>query len=226
MVWERVGAATGILFVVVFIAAFSIQQTDFPDPGLASAPDIVMFVEANQLRLGWTAALYAVSWTAFLWFLGSLRSMMGSVETPPRLSAASFGGGLVTAGLFFAMAGLKLELTLADFTTAQDAAVVSRWAIFDASDGLFGITPFPRAVFLGSASMLTLRFGGLPRWLGWFGIGAAIVNLVGGLDYFAPSGVSYTGSPLADLVLFLLWVLLASALLVRHPRPTRLAPGS
>ena len=59
---------------------------------------------------------------------------------------------------------------------------------------------------LGANSLVILRYGGLPRWLGWLGLAGAMVNLVGGFDYLAASNVSYTGHPLADLMVFLIWV--------------------
>ena len=106
---------------------------------------------------------------------------------------------------------------MADFTVVEDAAVVSRWVLFDASGSLLGITPFPRAVLLGAASLVILRYGGLPRWLGWLGLVGAIVSLVGGFDFLAPPNVSFTGYPLADLMIFLIWMFLASGFLVWSP---------
>ena len=227
MVWERTGAATGIVFVVLFLIAFALDLHDFPDPGLVRADEIVMFIEAHRSRLGLVAILYAVSWTAFLWFMGSLRSGLAVVEPSRRLSSIAFGAGIVIVALSLVMSGLRAEIVLADFTTEVDAAVTARWTLYDASGGLFAITPFPRAVILGSASLAILRFGGLPRWLGWVGLVSALVNLTGGFDYLAPANVSYTGHPLADLISFVLWVLLASGALVWSPSPaSRAAPWS
>jgi hypothetical protein len=217
MAWERIGAATGLVFVVLFLVAFGLELSEFPDPGLVGADEIVVFVEANQLRLGLVSTLFALSWTAFLWFMGSLRSRLAAVEPTQRLSSVAFGAGVVIVGLSLALSGLRLEVVMADFTVVERTAVVSRWVLFDASDGFLGITPFPRAVLLGTASLVILRFGGLPRWLGWLGLVGAIVNLVGGFDYLAPSDVSFTGYPLADLMVFLIWVLIASGILVWSP---------
>jgi hypothetical protein len=226
MVWERIGAATGIVFVVLFMIAFGLELHDFPDPGLVGADEIVMFIEAHQTRLGLVAILYAVSWTAFLWFMGSLRSRLAAVEPSQRLSSVAFGAGILTATLSLVMSGLRAEIVLADFTTAVEAAVTGRWALYDASGGFLGITPFPRAVTLGSASLVVLRFGGLPRWLGWLGVVSALVNLVGGFDYLAPSNVTYTGHPLADLISFVVWVLLASGTIVWSPSPASRSASS
>ena len=214
MGWERIGASTGLLFFAFFLAAFGLELADFPDPGLVRADEIVAFVEAHRTRLGLVAVTYALSGMAFLWFLGSLRTALAKGEATQRLSSIAFGAGILTAGLLLAFSGLQLEIVFADFTTLQEPAVVGRWVLFDASGGLLGITPFPRAVFLGSASLVILRYGGFPLWLGWFGLVGAIVNLMGGFDLLATPSISFTGHPLADLFLFLIWVMLASVILV------------
>jgi hypothetical protein len=157
------GAASGIVFVVVFLIAFGLDLHDFPDPGLVGGDEIVVFIAAHQSRLGLVAILYAVSWTAFLWFMGSLRSRLAVVEPSRRLGSIAFDAGIVTAALSLVMSGLRAEIVLADFTTEVEAAVTGRWVLYDASGGLLGITPLPRAVILGSASLVVLRFGGLPR---------------------------------------------------------------
>jgi hypothetical protein len=213
-VWERIGASAGLLFFAILLRAFGLELTDFPDPGLVQASEIVEFVEANRTRLGQVATMYAVAGMVFLWFLGSLRSVLVKLEPTPRLSSIGFGAGILIAGLLLVLSGLQLEIVFADFTTFNEQAVVARWALFDASGGFIGISPFPRAVFLAAMSLAVVRHGGLPRWLGWFGLLAAIVNLLGGFDYLASPNVTFTGHPLADLAVFLIWVLLASAILV------------
>jgi hypothetical protein len=225
MGWERIGASTGLFFFAFFLAAFGLELADFPDPGLVAAEEIVAFVDADRTRLGLVSVTYALSGMLFLWFLGSLRTALAKVEATQRLSSISFGGGILTAGLILAFSGLQLEIVFADFTTLEEQAVVGRWVLFDASGGLLGITPFPRAVFLGSASLVILRCGGFPRWLGWFGVVGAMVNLIGGVDFLAPPNFSLTGHPLADLVLFLIWVLLTSVILVWFPPQLR-SPGA
>jgi hypothetical protein len=214
MVWERIGASAGILFFAIFSTAFGLELADFPDPGLVQADEIVGFVEANRQRLGGVAIMYAIAGMVFLWFLGSLRSRLGKLEPTPRLSSIGFGAGVLIAGLLLTLSGLQLEILFADFTTLNAQAVVGRWVLFDASGGLIGISPFPRAVFLAAMSLVVVRYSGLPRWLGWVGLLGALANLLGGLDYLAPTDVTFTGHPLADLAVFLIWVLLASVLLM------------
>jgi hypothetical protein len=216
--WARVGAATGSVFVLLFVAAQGVAVTETPEIGLVPPGDIVAFVEANRLRLGLVPIARVLAWSAFIWFMGSLRSALAETEgSPYRLSAVTFGSGILVAGLFIAASALQLEIVFGDWSTTDPDAVNARWAIYDVSDGYIGVTPFIRAVLLGSASLITLRHGGLPRWLGWVGIVAGVVNFMGGFEYVAPEGVSITGHQLSDLFTFLAWIMVASIVLVRSP---------
>jgi len=219
--WERIGASSGLLFFGLFLVAFGLEAKDFPDPGVVAADEIAAFVNAHRTRLGWVAVTYALSGIALLWFLGSLRTALVTLDQ--RLSSIAFGGGILTAGLLLAFSGIQLEIVFADFTAVEGPVASARWVLYDASGGLLGITPFPRAVFLSAASLVILRWRGFPRWLGWFGLVGATVNLVGGFDLLAPPNVSVTGHSLADLVLFLLWVFLASVILVWFPPHSRVS---
>ena len=218
--WERVGAATGLLFVALFLTAFGVEIKNFPESGAASAEEIAAFVEEHRFRIGLATVTYALGWTAFLWFIGSLRAALSRAESSQRLAFVGFGGGLLTAGLFLAGTALQSEIIFADLATKDEVTLLSQWAIFDASGGFFAITPFLRAVFVGAASLVAIRHGGLPRWLGWAGLLAAMANFVGGFDFLAPPGGSFTGHPLIDLFAFLAWVLLASGILFFRPGAT------
>jgi hypothetical protein len=165
---------------------------------------------------------YAAAWTAFLFFIGGIRSPATPADSVRRLEAVATYAGVLVAGLALASVALQSEILLADATT-DDATLVSQLALFDASNGFFGITPFPRAAFVGALSIVALREGGLRRSLGLFGLLVAAINVLGGIDYVIPADWSLTGHPLADLFAFLAWVLAASVvLLVGRP----LAPGS
>jgi hypothetical protein len=94
-------------------------------------------------------------------------------------------------------------------------------ALFDASGGLFGVTPIPRAAFVGALSLVALRDGGLRRRLGYFGLLVAAINVLGGIDYVIPADLSLTGHPLLDLFAFLAWVLATSVVLFVEPRSGR-----
>jgi hypothetical protein len=218
--WDTIGAAAGVLFVALFLIGFGFEVKDFPEAGLASAEQIRGFVEHNRFRIGVSTAAYALAWTSFVWFVACMRAVLSRNEDRSGLSSVAFGSGLLTAGLFLAGTALQSEVIFSDWATGDEVTTLSQWALYDASGGLFGITPFPRALFIGAAAVAVIREGGLPRWLGWAGVLAAFANLVGGFDYLAASGRSLTGHPLIDLFAFLVWVLLASGSLFLRPGRT------
>lgn len=212
--WERVGAFSGFVFVALFlIAFFGLQDFDFPPAGSASGEQIKAFFEREQVRMALSTVAYAAAWTAFLFFIGGIRSPGTAPDSVRRLAGVATYAGVLLAGLALAAVALQSEILLADPTT-DAATLVSQLALFDASNGFFGITPFPRAAFVGALSIVALREGGVRRWLGFFGILVAAINVLGAIDFVIPAQWSLTGDPLLDLVAFLAWIVAASVALV------------
>jgi hypothetical protein len=94
--------------------------------------------------------------------------------------------------------------------------------LYDANGLLIAFASFPAAVFLSSASVICLRSGVLPSWLGWAGLLVAAAELVGAAS-FGQAGVF---RPQGDLVAvqagangLLLWLLATSVVLLRRPSP-------
>jgi hypothetical protein len=216
--WERVGALSGFLFVGLFFTAFfGLQDLDFPPAGSASGEQIHSFFEREQFRRALATVSYAASWTAFLWFIGSIRSPATAPDGVRRLEWVATSAGVLVAGLALAGVALQSEILISDPTT-DEATLVSQLALFDASGGLFGITPFLRATFVGALSIVALREGGSMRWLGYFGLLVAAANVLGGIDYVIPADWSLTGHPLLDLIAFLAWIVAASVTMVVEVR--------
>jgi hypothetical protein len=216
--WQRVGAISGLLFVVLyFLAFFGLQDLDFPPAGTASALEIRSFFEREQTRIALSTVAFTAGWTAFLWFVASIRRPGPTPETVRRLEFVAVCAGVLVAGLSLASIALQAEIVLADPTT-DEATLLSQLALFDASGGPSGITPFLRAAFVGALSIVALREGGLWRWVGRFGLLVAALNVLGGIDFVIPADWSLTGHPLLDLLAFLAWVLLASVVLLMQAR--------
>jgi len=216
--WERLGAISGLLFVVLyFMAFFGLQDLDFPPAGSASAEQIRSFIEREQPRVALATVSYAAAWAAFLWFVGGIRSAGAAPDSVRRLEWVAASAGVIVAGLSLAGVGLQAEIVLADPTT-DEATILSQWALFDASGGLFGVTPLLRAVFVGALSLVAMREGGLWRWLGWFGLAVTAANVLGAIDFVIPADWSLTGDPLLDLLAFLAWIVFASVVLLVQRR--------
>ena len=221
--WQRAAALSGFVFVALFLVAFfGLQDFDFPPAGSASGEQIHAFFEREQGRMALSTVCYAAAWTAFLVFIGGIRSSDTAPDNVRRLERVASYAGVLVAGLALASVALQAEILLADPTT-DDATLVSQLALFDASNGFFGITPFLRAAFVGALSIIALGEARFSRWLGYFGLLVATINVLGGIDYVIPADWSLTGDPLLDLVAFLVWILAASVVLV-FERPS--APSS
>jgi len=223
--WERVGAISGFVFVALFLAAFfGLQDLDFPPAGSASAEQIRSFFDRERARMALSTVSYTAAWTAFLCLIGGIRSPGTARDSVRRLEGVATTAGVLVAGLALAGVALQSEILLADPTT-DEATLVSQLALFDASGGLFGITPFLRAVFVGALSIVALRDGGTTRWLGRLGLLVTAINVLGGIDYVSPADWSLTGHPFVDLFAFLAWVLAASVVLLVE-RPSALGEGN
>lgn len=208
--WERLGAATGIVFVVLSVLALFIGG----QPG--AAPDVVQYFIDNRGRLLVQSFLAGLASIFFLWFLGSVWSYLRAAEGGTgRLSAVAFAGGILTMGLLmfslvvsYALADRMAELSLPDTSRAFYALVV------EASDLVF----FPVVAFTGASALVILRTKALPGWLGWLGIVVAVLSLSRGTAFFVESGPFSSAGVLESVAImaFLLWLLLMSILLVRR----------
>lgn len=226
--WERLAAATGILSVLLFVGAFALVP-EAPELGTASDAEIRAYLvdHAFDLRLG--ALLLTLSTLALLWFLGSLRSALLAAEGQPgRLTALMFGAGLVTVATYLVWAGLTVEGVASKSMGSYDADTLrSIFVVSEIAPGPIGAGTVARAAMMGAAALAALRFGGLPKWLGWVAGAIALGSLAGIFTLVEPDP---TEGPM-DAVWFFswlafhLWILLAGIVLVARPRARAEAAG-
>jgi hypothetical protein len=206
--WERLGAATGIVFVLLTLLALFI--------GGQPAPDVVQYFIDNRGRLLVQSFLAGLASIFFLWFLGSVWSYLRAAEGGTgRLSAVAFAGGILT--MVFLMLSLTVTYALADRMAELSPPDTSRAfyaLVIQASD----LTFFPVVAFTGASALVILRTKALPAWLGWLGIVVAVLSLSRGTAFFVESGPFSSAGVLESVAImaFLLWLLLMSILLVRR----------
>jgi hypothetical protein len=210
---ERIGAATGIVFVLLFaIGLFVVVPTA---PAFDSSPALIkqFYVQhRNDLQAGLFIASFAVFF--FVWFLGSLVShLRGAEGRKGRLTAIVFGSGLIFIGDFivtlavFAAAAFRPEQT-----SAEVLRLLNDFGFLLAVPVALAVTAFFAAI-----AKLSLKTGALPVWLSWLAVLAAIGNgfAVGGV--FKDSGAFSAGDGAlgfyVPVVSSLLWILLASIVL-------------
>jgi hypothetical protein len=200
--WERWGAALGVVAIVLWVITFLLASGS-PDPTSDSNEKIVSWYasSSHQRNQIIAALIFIAGLLCLLAFLAVLRERLIVAEGPPgRLSTLVFGAGVASAimwvlgGIFFTAPALTassssaVDVLPSTFRMLQNAGYLS-WVVAAAIG----------SVMVWAASALVLRGAVMPRWFGWFGILAGVLQLLG--FFFFP------------LFVFWLWVLIASVLL-------------
>lgn len=161
--WRRLGAACGILYVVLL----------FGPSSTGSDAQIVIVLELISLLL-------------FIPFLGYLWSVLRQAEGEGGwLSATVFGAGLVAITI-------KLG-SIAPGFAAQQAGLNTRLdeALDKMNSVAFIATMLPLSVLMAAAAIVILRTRALPRWLGWMAALIAPTLLVNGMFLDAEFGPAF-----------------------------------
>src|SRR5690348_1933159 len=108
-VWERLQAATGLVFVLLsLITVFALPP---PPAAGASAKDIASYFSVHNgaaLAFGY---IYLLAFLFFLWFIGSLRTVFARAEGETHhLSTLYFGSGVALVVIELAFGGIGLAL--------------------------------------------------------------------------------------------------------------------
>ena len=192
--WERFAPLTGVVFFVLLAISF-VLSGNTPDTNTSTA-DTVSYWSSHDSRQIASAILGTFAVIFFIWFGGSLRSVLLRAEGGDgRLSMIAFAG-MLTIGISGAIGG-ALTFTVADTVNDVPAEATQTLSVLS-SDFFF---PFLAgiALFMFATGICVLRHGGLPRWLAW----AAIVIGV----------VSVTPIGFAGFLAVFVWVLVVSIVL-------------
>ena len=217
--WQRLGAASGILYVVLLLGPDVILRGLEEGPTMTTADAIAhacATTTAAQFTDGIIPILHRLGYFFFLFFLGSLWSTLRRAEGDDGwLSTAAFGGGLVYLAILFSG-----DTAGAAAARSACAGIDPRlWQVLDnIGSASFFESFIPLALLSAASAVVAIRFGALPRWLGWMSAVVAVVMLVDGFAW-----TIYTRNVGANYVLFMLWVLVTSVVLIRRvgkPLPT------
>ena len=217
--WERIAAGMGIVTVVLLlVATVMVPQPPKVDD---TAGKVVAYGLDNRSALLVSNWLLALSLFFGLIFLGALRSYLRRVEGGTgRLSAVAFGAGLQAGVIAVIGAAVANALFLHVVKGGTEDAVR---ALFDLAGALFALLWIPVAAWVGATAVISMRTGAFPRWYGQAGIGMALYFLVVSYGAAVDSGPLGTGGvfQLIAFVLFGLWLLATSLLLMRRLAPTQ-----
>lgn len=214
--WERLGAVAGLAAALLLIAIIVFIPTG-PAPDASGEEITASFVTHHDAMLA-GHILEGVAVMLFLGFASGLRGILrraeGGAET---LSAAMFGGAVAAAALVLVAHAVRASLVL---HTARDGDPALVRALFDLSAMVDAFSALPLAVFLAATGALIVRSGAVARWLGWAAGTAALLMVVGSAKTLADVTPLVVGGVLGFL-LFVLWLLLTSVMLVWGHRAVR-----
>lgn len=224
MTRERRGWAAGIVFVVALLAEAAISA-GIPVNQDDSAAKIAGALRDHRTTLLVAAYLSVVYAVAFAVYLAKLHDLLRRVTPRARvLHSLVLAGGVLMVALhgvsdigIYGLLGGKVATYGAQHDQGLSYTLYLLTFALDSVGDVFG------SLFLVSAGLLAAESGVLPRRLAWIAVaGGSLLFLQG----FGLGGVIGTYGLVLDLigfVLFLLFVLLSSALLLRGRGPTESA---
>ena len=207
---QRLGAASGVVYVVLLIAAGNIRGGgEVPTTAAGFAQS---FAQAAADKTTFTIAwfLEALAFLCFLCFLGYLYRVLRRAEGEHGwLAAAAFGGGVMSIAIKL---GSAAPIFAAFHRASEGLDPQIARALQDMNDASFFLSFYPLVVLLGAAAVVTFQHGALPRWLGWIAAVLAVA-LMAGATVGVIAGVEDAGLP---FLLFTLWIVMTSIVLVRR----------
>ena len=210
LLW-RLGAACGILFVVLVTLGWEVLGGGGgPDTG-ASPEQIGAYYSSLPAPgvIDWIAmSLVALGLLCLMVFVVYLSSVLRRAEGEDGwLSTVALGGGLLTVVAQlggFAPGFVALLIRMHEKLDPQVAA-----ALYYLNDGSHSLVWITTPFLLAPVAIIAIRTRVLPRWLGWF---AAVLAV--GLPLNVPLAV-YGLLPPVFLLLYLVWIVAASVVLMR-----------
>jgi hypothetical protein len=186
---------TGVLFIVLLIVSFLVQG----EPPEADEPvqDIIDHYVDNKDAIWIGAGIGALAAVSLVFFGGYLRKFFSAAEPPGHgmLSPLILAGTVIMA----AGAGLDLTLSVALAESADDIDPIAVQALQAFWDNDFIPVAIGLELLFLSLGLSILRYGALPKWLGWIALLLALIGV---------TPIGFAAFPLGGL-----WVIVVSIML-------------
>jgi hypothetical protein len=205
---DRWAAASGIVFVALFIVAF-FSATKPPKSTEDNTAWVQYFVNHHRATLI-SAVLIGAAVMFFIWFAGSIGAALRNAGEA-RLAAVAFGGAVVAGAVGISIGAVQGALA---YRIAIDSPATVK-AFVDLMYAIGAMISFPIAVLIAATAIAAWRSSVFPRW--WAGTsGLAAVVMVSGGATLAHSGFYRPDGPWAyvTIIVFLAWTLVTSGWLV------------
>ena len=216
--WDRLGSAAGLvggLLVIAALIVYGASKSGGPKTAPswdALAASIVSYGSSPAPGLLFVGnGLTVTGFLLLVVFFARLLTALRRAESGTGwLSAAAFAGALVY--VVFDLGRFILTdaryLGAASHHLAEQEAV----ALFDVDNALTSFTWGAIAMLMIPVGLVAIRTRALPTWLGWSALVIGIANLV--WAWLPPAGSSTPAE-----LFFLLWVGVASVVMVLRPVP-------
>ncbi len=173
---QRLVAASGITFAVLFVITVLLSGDQTPDDG-ASLQEWSAFARDNEDNLRIAALVFALATYSFLLFLGVLRSAIGEAEE--RVRGFQRGAYIVLAAGAVGIAGLALAFLLGAVTMSDsDTPPEILRATYDLSGAGFGLAAAAFGACFVTVGLVNAGVGALPAWLGWVALACGIAYVL------------------------------------------------
>src|SRR2546421_4178172 len=201
--WERLAALAGLAFVVLYVAAFAlgIEVGD-------SDREILAYYANSGHRAKEIVAFFLVAGAALalIVFTSALRSLIARAEQErAMLAALAWAGGIACAVLVLAGNAVSRATAYTALDSEFQLDPNTRRLFEDTGFLLFVSGALAAIVLVVAVSLAVLRYGVLPRWLGWAGFPAAALLTL---------GIVFLG-----FLVFAAWLLTVSATLAIRRSP-------
>ena len=204
---EQVGAAGGILFIVLQLVAQALLQVGGGEPSFdASAEEIVAFFDARDtLLFNIGSYLTTLSVIPLLGFLASLRGALRRAEGEAGwLTLVATGAGLLLLALVAGGGFWHIAVFRIDGLDPQIARL-----LFDLGNFNFATMWVVLGALVFAVGLAAIWYGAFPRWLGWMGLVVGIGLVLARIVW--TSTVAFT-----PYVLFWVWLVAISVVMFRR----------
>jgi hypothetical protein len=207
--WQRLGAASGIVSVIILTVRDFIPSREYGTAAEEIARTCATITTPQTMDVV-ISLMGTLGFLGFLFFFGSLWSALRRAEGDDGwLAATAFGGGLLSLAIVFSGS----VASVAAHSNACAGIDPQLWQILhDIGGAAFISSFFPLAVLPAASAVVAIRFGALPPWLGWMSAFVAVMLLIGGV-----AGIDYAREDAGlPYPLFELWTVITSIVLMRR----------
>jgi hypothetical protein len=187
---------TGVLFVVLLILSFAVggEPPDADEP----VQEIVDHYVDNDTEIWVGTLIGGLAALSLLFFGAYLRKVFSAAEGPGHGMLSPLV--LVAAAIMAVGAGIDMTISVALVEAAEDIDPVAVQSLQALWDNDFVPIAIGIELLLLSSGLSIVKYGALPKWLGW----AALVIALAGL-----TPVGFVAFPLGGIWLIVLSIMLA-----------------